>query len=288
MTEQGYHLLDSGNYKKLEKLGPYSIVRPSLQAAWPPVLDKKCWDMADATFSRSPQNTGSWIMPGKILPQSWHIDLANLQFIIRMTDFGHLGIFPEQVSNWILLKEILNKASSRKRPVRILNLFAYTGGATLICADSGAEVVHCDASKTTVAWARENTALCGLSSRPIHWITEDVKKYVRREVRRGSKYDGLILDPPTFGRGTRGEVWKIEDDLMPLLEDLKQLLSEECLFVLLSSHSPGFTPLILKNMLHSMLSGMAGLYRPEEMVITEDASKLCLPSGSSCWFVFKN
>ena len=277
-----YTLLDSGDFRKLEQIGPYRLVRPSPQAVWRPRLGAKAWQDVNATYVRSAGGDGSWTLHSK-LPDSWTITIDEQSFLIELTDFGHLGIFAEQRQNWQKLTR-LARDKSKQGPCRVLNLFGYTGGATLAAAAGGAEVVHVDASKTSNAWARENAALRGLADRPIRWITEDVKKFVEREGRRGSTYHGIILDPPSFGRGAKNEVWKIESDLPPLLASLKDLLVQDFSFILLSAHSNGYTPIALKNMVHDMVAGTPGTFTAEEMTVPEAGGDRLLPSGASCLF----
>lgn len=273
--ETGYQLLDSGRESKLERVGPYLLVRPSPQAVWSPDLPEKEWSNADAVYIRSSTGGGNWDFKRR-LPEKWEIEFRGLKFIIKPTGFGHLGIFPEHGNAWDWIEQRIKEAS---RPVSVLNMFAYTGGATLAAARAGANVCHLDASKGVVDWARENAALSGLSDRPIRWIVDDVVKFVQKEIRRGKTYDAIILDPPSFGRGAKGEVWKIEDDLLKLLSDCRQILSDNPLFVLLSCHSPGFTPLVLQNLLAEMMRGRPGALSCGEMVIREETGRL-LPSGA--------
>lgn len=265
-----YTLLDSGNQNKLEQVGDYTLLRPCSQAVWKPELPKSAWNEADAIFSR--ETSDRW---RGSLPASWKIEYENLFFKIVPTDFGHLGLFPEHALLWRWMKERLKKGNS------VLNLFAYTGGATLTAAQAGAEVCHVDASKTAVAWARENAALNRLDKAPIRWIVDDVIKFLQREVRRNRRYDGIILDPPTFGRGNKGEVFKIENGLPEILKFCFDLLSDQPRFVILSSHTPGYTPLVL----HHLLSQVSarGMIEKGEMVVP---GPLELPSGSYArWYV---
>jgi 23S rRNA (cytosine1962-C5)-methyltransferase len=265
-----YTLLDSGNQHKLEQVGDYVIVRPCSQAVWKPTLEERQWQEADALFSREPSNR--W--KGK-LPATWQLEYENLFFKIVPTDFGHVGVFPEHALLWRWMKGRLKKESS------VLNLFAYTGGATLTAAAAGAKVCHVDASKTAVAWARENAALNRLEKAPIRWIVDDVVKFLQREVRRGSRYDGIILDPPTFGRGNKGEVFKIESDLPEILRLCFELLTNNPLFVILSSHTPGYTPLVLHHL--TLQASGRGKIEQGEMVIP---GPFDLPSGSFArWYV---
>lgn len=224
-----YQLLDSGDGEKFERFGEISIIRPCPVAIWEPTLDD--WD-ADCCFTRE----RGWTQ-ARELPESWTITVAGLKFILKRTDFGHLGIFPEQEPFW----KKIQKSGAKK----VLNLFAYSGGASLAAAKAGAEVTHVDAAKGMVHWASENAKLNDLN---IRWIVEDARKFVMRAVKRGDHYDGIILDPPTFGRGKSGEVFKIEYDLLPLLHGCVQLL-KDAKFMLLSCHTPGFTPIVLKQLL---------------------------------------
>lgn len=253
-----YQLLDSGNESKLEQFGDYVLARPCSQAVWKPSLSKKEWQEADALFSREPSNRWTAHPP---LPMSWNMKFDEIQFKLIPTEFGHVGVFPEHALLWKWMKQKLKKGSS------VLNLFAYTGGATLAAAQAGALVCHVDASKTTVAWARENAALNNLQQSPIRWIIDDAVKFLGREVRRGVRYDGIILDPPTFGRGSKGEVFKIEKDLPAILDLCFQLLSDHPLFVILSSHTPGYTPLVLHHLLIQASEGRKGTIEMGEMVI---------------------
>jgi 23S rRNA (cytosine1962-C5)-methyltransferase len=253
-----YSLLDSGNQNKLEKFGDYTLVRPCSQAVWKPSIDPKDWREADAVFTREPANR--WV-GNPPLPSSWTVECENILFKLMPTDFGHIGIFPEHALLWKWMKQKMTRKSS------ILNLFAYTGGATLVAAKAGADVCHLDASKTTVAWARENAALNKLEKAPVRWIVDDAIKFLGREVRRGTRYDGIILDPPTFGRGSQGEVFKIEKDLPVILDLCYQLLTPDPLFVILSSHTPGYTPLVLHHLLRQAEGDRQGTIEMGEMVI---------------------
>lgn len=275
ISAEGYELLDSGKESKLERVGDYILVRPSPQAVWSPSLPEAKWQEADATYIRSSTGGGEWEFRRK-LPERWEIDHSGLKFIIKTTGFGHLGLFPEQENNWGWIEE---KIISAGRPVSVLNLFAYTGGSTLAAARAGASVCHLDASKGVVDWARENAALSGFGDRPVRWIVDDVEKFVKKEIKRERRYDAIILDPPSFGRGSKGEVWTIEEGLLRLLGECRELLSDAPLFILLSCHSPGFTPLVLQNLLAEMMKGYSGVLSCGEMVIPETTGKL-LPSGA--------
>ena len=276
MRTAGYQLLDSGMGNKLERVGPYLLVRPSPQAVWSPSLPKERWDEADAVYIRSSSGGGKWEFKRR-LPEKWEIEYGGYRFAVKPTGFGHLGLFPEQRESWQWISE---KIKTAKREITVLNLFAYTGGSTLAAASSGASVCHLDASKGVVDWGRENAALSNLSGQSIRWIVDDAQKFISKEIRRGKKYDAIILDPPSFGRGARGEVWKIEDDLTKLLNSCRELLSDDPLFLLLSCHSPGFTPLVLQNLLSEMMKILKGKLSCAEMMITETESGRPLPCGS--------
>lgn len=272
-----YTLLDSGQGKKLERFGPYVIARPCSQALWNPSLSSSVWDKADATFTR--ESDTKWSKIGH-LPDSWNITVSGITFKISPTDFGHLGIFPEQKRFWEWIQSTIGNAkSSGRNAINVLNLFAYSGGSTLAAAKGGAQVCHLDASKSVVGWARENANLSGLSEAPIRWIVDDVSKFLAREVKRGVRYDAIILDPPSFGRGTQGEVFKIEDDLQKILTHCRALLSDHPLFVLFSCHSPGFSPLVMDHLIRQMMAKYPGTIDTGEMALLGEGDTLPLPSG---------
>jgi 23S rRNA (cytosine1962-C5)-methyltransferase len=261
------------------------MIRPSPQAVWQ-LTDESQWLKVDAEYCRFPGGDGTWKVHKKF-PENCVISISGLKFAIELTDFGHLGIFPEQEKNWTWIQERIESYSGRfpERPFKVLNLFAYTGGSTLAAAKAGAQVVHVDASKTSVAWARKNAAYNGLQERHIRWIIDDVRKFVAREVRRGNKYQAIILDPPSFGRGPTGESWKIEEHLVELFNDIGKIAAEDLNFIMLSSHSNGYTPLAMKNLLQSVVGDLQGEFLTEEMIIPEKGRPRCLPSGASCLFV---
>ena len=272
-----YKLLDSGHGRKLEQVGPYRLIRPASQALWPPSRPAEFWETAQACYQRGPSGSGSWHHKKHNLPATWTLTYCGLPLRVKLTDFGHLGFFAEHGPHWQWLREQIAAAG---RPVRVLNAFAYTGGNTLAAAAGGAQVVHLDAAEGIVAWARENAQIAGLADAPIRWIVEDVTKFLSREVRRGNRYDAIVLDPPSFGRGPKGEVWKLTHDLSRLLDLCRQILSDSPLAVVLSTHTPGITPLVLE----SMLAGVAGLDRNRlcsmEMFIPQCGSHHGLPSGA--------
>ncbi len=268
-----YQLLDSGGMQKLEQFGPFRIVRPCSQAMWHPKLSSDEWKMADAHFSRDGGNT--WKLNQK-LPKEWTAEIQGIRFKIAPTDFGHLGVFPEHSLLW---KEMTDLIQAQKTPPHVLNLFAYSGGATLAAAKAGAKVCHLDASKGMVSWARENAAINELQSAPIRWIVDDVLKFLKRECKRGVRYDGIILDPPSFGRGANGEVFKIERDVHEILKLCNELLSVNPLFVFFTTHTPGMTPLVMGYLLEQMMAKKKGVITSGEMIIPAE-NGCALPSGS--------
>ncbi len=267
-----YALLDSGQGKRLEQFGKYTLVRPCGHAAWNPSLDEAAWKAADATFSRTPKMEWKW---QRSPPPSWETEIDNLVFRITPTEFGHIGLFPEHQIVWKKLEE-----ETKLFPkMRFLNLFGYSGAATLFAARAGATVCHVDAAKGMVDWARENAQRNGLAQSPIRWIVDDARKFLQREIRRERKYDGILLDPPTFGRGTKGETFLIERDLLFLLELCCSLLSEEARFLILTSHTPGYSSLVLKHVLEQALAPKGGSVSSGEMVIPAPSPAFPLPNG---------
>ncbi|MGE4130011.1 MAG: class I SAM-dependent methyltransferase [Bdellovibrionales bacterium] len=284
MASSEYSLLDTGGFRKLEQVGSFRLIRPAATAVWDPHLSEREWKDVAAEFIRHRDGTGEWRIKDERVKNPFEISIHGVHFLIKLTSFGHLGLFPEQEKNWLRFRELVKGLQSNDGPTRVLNLFAYTGGSTLFCAQAGAEVAHVDASKGTVKWASENAELSGLGDRSIRWLVDDVKEFVSREVRRGSKYDGIILDPPSYGKGEKRQVWKIESDLMPLLQELKKLFSgRKGSFFCLSAHSEAYTPTSLNNQLVRVL-GSAGETHAEEMLIF-DRSGLPLPSGASALWV---
>jgi len=278
MMNDDYALLDSGDGKKLERFGPYVLARPCSQAVWKPALPAPAWQQAHAAFDRLDGN--QWHNRGA-LPKAWDIRIAGITFKLSGTDFGHLGIFPEQRAQWQWIRETVQAAcTARGRAVQVLNLFAYSGGSTLAAALGGAEACHLDASKGMVQWARENAALNGLHSHPIRWIADDAHKFLTREARRERRYDAIILDPPTFGRGQNNEMYKIEKDLPETLSLCRQLLSPAPLFILLSAHTPGYSPVVLQNVLGQAASGLGGTLTSGEMLLTGAPGTPPAPSGA--------
>jgi 23S rRNA (cytosine1962-C5)-methyltransferase len=271
-----YELIDSGDGEKLERWGKYILRRPDPQVIWPLKDDKGLWEKAHAHYHRSQSGGGSWEFKSK-LPQRWTIKYNELSFYIEPTGFKHTGLFPEQAANW---KWIIDKIQSSGRSINILNLFAYTGGATVAAAFAGAEVCHVDASKGMVSWAKENLALSGLADRKVRFITDDVIKFIQREKRRGHKYDGIIMDPPSYGRGPKGEIWKIEDALCGFISDCIDVMSDNPLFMLINSYTTGFSPVILDNIVTlTVKKKFGGHVSCGEVGLPVTSSGLILPCG---------
>ena len=283
-----YELLDSGDGRKLERFGKFVLARPCAQALWRPSLGAAEWSRADASFDREDGNR--WHGRGN-LPKEWNMETAGIKFRLGGTDFGHLGIFPEQRAQWKWIRERVTGNGERgtgngERGMgngeRVLNLFAYSGGSTMAAALGGAEVCHLDASKGMVEWARANARLNGLADAPIRWIVDDAHKFMKREIRRGRRYDAVVLDPPTFGRGAGGEMYKIERDLKETLSLVRDLLSDRPRFVLFSSHTPGLSPNAAENILVQLFP--EAVLESGEMLL--EGRGLNCPSGIYCRAVF--
>lgn len=270
-----YELIDTGDGEKLERWGEVILRRPDPQIIWP-IKNHKIWERADAHYHRSQSGGGQWEYKKKV-PKRWTISFNELKFYIEPTGFKHTGLFPEQAVNW---KWMINNIQKAKRPIRVLNLFAYTGGATVAAAYAGAEVCHVDAAKGMVNWAKENIALSGLADRPVRFITDDCMKFVKREIRRGKKYDGVIMDPPSYGRGPNGEIWKIEDSLYHFVDQCMDVLSDNPLFFLINSYTTGFSPTVLSNILKQTVgSRYKGVYSSGEVGLPVSQSGMILPCG---------
>lgn len=270
-----YELLDSGHGKKLERFGGVMLERPCAQAVWKPARPE-LWQQATARFDRA----GGLHWQGREqLSEAWTVDIGGVRMKLSATDFGHLGVFPETRALWQWIRSTLtSRREQRGLEPAFLNLFAYSGGATLAAAQAGAGCCHLDASRGMVDWARENARLNGLESAPIRWIVDDVIKFLRREVKRGTRYDAVLLDPPSFGRGRKGELYKIEESLMTTLDLVHQVLSDDPCFVLLTSHTPGFSPVVLSNLLRQYHSG--GTVEQGEMLLTGGPQVMELPNGN--------
>lgn len=270
-----YALLDSGHGRKLERFGDVVLDRPCAQAVWAP-QETELWKKADAYFTR--QKGLEWHGRDQ-LPEAWTVRVNGVQLKLSTTDFGHLGVFPETRSMWDWIHETIYRETKRRAaPLHFLNLFAYSGGATLAAAKGGAHCCHVDASKGMVNWARENAKLNELEDHPIRWIVDDVNKFLQREIRRGRRYDGILLDPPSFGRGKGGELYKIEHALLDTLDLVKKVLSEDPCFVYLTSHTPGFSPIVLNNLLRQLMD--CGAVECGEMLLTGGNEVLPVPSGT--------
>lgn len=271
-----YEVLDCSGGEKLERWGDYILIRPDPQVIWNTPRTAKEWKKKNGHYHRSSKGGGEWEFFN--LPEEWNIRYRNLSFHLKPFRFKHTGIFPEQAVNW---DWCFDKIKSARRPVKVLNLFAYTGGATLSAAAAGASVTHVDASKGMVAWAKENAALSGLQDAPIRWIVDDCVKFAQREIRRGNHYDAIIMDPPSYGRGPKGEIWKIEDSIYPFIRICCQLLSNRPLFVLINSYTTGLQPAVLAYMLGVELGKFGGKITADEIGLPVASSGLTLPCGAS-------
>ena len=274
-----YELIDTADGERLERWGDVTLIRPDPQIIWKCVGEAPEWASAHARYIRSSSGGGEWDYRRK-LPESWQIGYGGLRFMVKPTGFKHTGLFPEQAVNWDHCGELIRSA---ERPINVLNLFAYTGGATLACAAAGASVCHCDAVKGMVDWARTNARLSKLDDKPIRWIVDDANKFIKREIRRGTRYDGVILDPPSYGRGTNGEMWKLEDSIYGLMEDITQLLSEKPLFVLLNSYTTGLSASVMSYLLKMTVGRrFEGIeVHSEEIGLPVTQTGLPLPCGST-------
>lgn len=262
-----YALLDSGHGRKLERYGPYSVVRPEPQCMWAPKLSQEVWDNADAVFDPTDEDdAGRWRFKGRP-KETWQLGWGDVRFNARFTAFRHLAFFPEQAANWAWLDQRVRSLGGQPK---ILNLFGYTGVASLVCAAAGAAVTHVDASKKAVGWARENAALSKLEDRPVRWIVEDARRYVQREVRRGARYDGIILDPPKYGRGPDGEIWRLFEHLPELSNLCSQLLSDDASFLLLNAYAERISGPALSSLLSSQNPGRGGRVDWGELVLVAD------------------
>ena len=272
-----YAVLDCGGGEKIERWGNQILQRPDPQAIWPRDKDCKIWNKPNAIYHRSNAGGGKWEI--RKLPEQWAIHYGDLTFQLKPMSFKHTGLFPEQAVNWDWFSGLIHEAG---HPVKVLNLFAYTGGATVSAAAAGAAVTHVDASKGMVGWAKENAAASGLADAPIRWLVDDCMKFVEREIRRGNKYDGIIMDPPSYGRGPKGEIWKIEDNIWDFVGLTAQLLSDDALFFLINSYTTGLQPAVLSYMMNSTLTKkFGGHVEAEEIGLPVTESGLVLPCGAS-------
>ena len=272
-----YELLDCGSGEKLERWGGQILVRPDPQAIWETPRENRGWRSAQGRYHRSSSGGGHW--EKEKLPESWQVKYKDLTFQVKPMNFKHTGLFPEQAVNWDFAREKIERAG---RPVRVLNLFAYTGGATVACAAAGAQVCHCGAAKGMVSWAKANARVSGLENAPIRWIVDDCAKFVEREIRRGRTYDAIIMDPPSYGRGPGGEVWKLEDNLFPFVRLCTQVLSEQPLFVIINSYTTGLAPSVLGYLLSLLVKEtFGGRVTWDELGLPVTETGLALPCGAT-------
>lgn len=288
-----YELLDSGEGEKLERIGDVVIRRPDPEALWHKSLvaeaEDNLWLQADLSFDRVDAKTGSWRKKvGSKIPDAWQIDHGGLLFIIRPTSFKHVGIFPEQKSNWEYIHETIANAKKRGRDeISVLNLFAYTGGATLAAAKAGATVTHVDASKPVVDWAKENAAINKIDKQAIRWLVDDVLAFAKREVKRGKKYDAIVMDPPAFGRGPDGETWKIEEHFLELFDTCRELLSDKPIFFIVSGYASGYSALAFGNTLAPLKEVYGGKIETLELILKESSPRgASLPAGVTARWSF--
>ena len=272
-----YEVLDTSGGEKLERWGDYILVRPDPQVIWDTPKTDKRWKQRNGHYHRSSKGGGEWEFFD--LPEEWGIRYGDLTFHLKPFSFKHTGLFPEQAVNWDWFSAIIKAAG---RPVKVLNLFAYTGGATLAAAKAGANVTHVDASKGMVTWAKENAAASGLADAPIRWLVDDCVKFVEREIRRGNTYDAIIMDPPSYGRGPKGEIWKIEESIFPFIRLTTQILSKDALFFLVNSYTTGLQPAVLTYMIHTALvPTFGGQVESSEIGLPVTSNGLILPCGAS-------
>ena len=272
-----YEVIDTSNGEKLERWGKYILVRPDPQVIWNTERRLKEWNKPNGHYHRSSKGGGEWEFHQ--LPEEWDISYRDTTFHLKPFSFKHTGLFPEQAANWDWFSKLIREAG---RPIRVLNLFAYTGGATVSAAKAGASVAHVDASKGMVSWAKENAASSGLSDAPIRYLVDDCTKFVEREIRRGNKYDAIIMDPPSYGRGPKGEIWKIEESVFPFIQLTSQLLSDQPLFFLINSYTTGLQPAVLSYMLHTVLDPIhKGKVEADEVGLPVSSNHLVLPCGAS-------
>ena len=273
-----FELLDCSRGEKLERWGRYTVVRPDPQAIWDTPRSDRRWQRCDGRYTRSASGGGSWDRGS--LPASWQISYGELTFNVKPMSFKHTGIFPEQAANW---DYIMRKIRSAGRPISVLNLFAYTGAATVAALAAGASVCHVDAAKGMVAWAKENAASSGVADRSVRWIVDDCARFVEREIRRGRRYDAIIMDPPSYGRGPGGEVWKIEDNLWDFVSLTAGVLSDDPLFVIINSYTTGLSPSVLTYIAESIFTRrFGGRAESRELGLPVTATGLCLPCGAAC------
>lgn len=275
-----YEVIDTSGGEKLERWGDYILVRPDPQVLWDTPRTDRRWKQKNGHYHRSSKGGGEWEFFH--LPQEWSIQYRELTFRLKPFSFKHTGLFPEQAVNWDWFASIIAERKKAGQPVKVLNLFAYTGGATLAAAKAGASVTHVDASKGMVSWAKENAAASGLSDAPVRWLVDDCVKFVEREIRRGNTYDAIIMDPPSYGRGPKGEIWKIEESIFPFLRLTAQILSKDACFFLINSYTTGLQPAVLSYMLHTVITPQFGGHvEAGEIGLPVSSNSLILPCGAS-------
>ena len=276
-----YRVLDCSEGEKLEMWGSYKLLRPDPQVIWSTPKDKALWGKLNAHYHRSSKGGGEWDFFD--LPEQWTIAYKDLSFNLKPFSFKHTGLFPEQAVNWDWMRGIIADALKKDpdRKIKVLNLFAYTGGATVACAKEGAAVTHVDASKGMVGWAKENAAISGLADAPVRYLVDDCQKFIEREIRRGNKYDAIIMDPPSYGRGPKGEIWKLEESLYPFVELCMQVLSDDPVFFLINSYTTGLQPAVLTYMLSTALKNRGGHVEASEIGLPVSSNKHVLPCGAT-------
>jgi len=278
LPSDNYTLIDSGDGQKLEQYGPYRIVRPEGQAIWRPALGEAEWRKADAIFTgdTDEEGMGRWRFPKTPLGETWPMRHKDVDYYGRFTSFRHVGVFPEQATHWSFMRSLIEK---EKRPVKVLNLFGYTGLASLVAAKAGAQVTHVDASKKAIGWARENQEIARLTDKPIRWICEDAMKFAERELRRGSTYDIILLDPPAYGRGPKGEVWQLFEHLPAMVDVCRSILSDKPLAVVLTAYSIRASFFAIHTLVRDSFAGMGGAVESGELVIREQAAGRALSTS---------
>lgn len=277
-----YEVLDTAGGEKLERWGNYLLVRPDPQVIWDSNKQNPGWKKMNGHYHRSSKGGGEWEFFD--LPKEWEIHYKELTFRLKPFSFKHTGLFPEQATNWDWFSNLIRDALAKEpgRQIKVLNLFAYTGGATLAAANAGAHVTHVDASKGMVTWAKENAVASGLGEKPIRWLVDDCVKFVEREIRRGNKYDAIIMDPPSYGRGPKGEIWKIEDSIYPFVQLTTQILADEPLFFLINSYTTGLQPAVLSYMINlAVVKNFGGSVEANEIGLPVKDTGLVLPCGAS-------
>ena len=280
-----YELIDATDGNRLERWGKTILVRPDPQVIWKTGESSPLWKSANAVYHRSASGGGQWEYRRR-MPEKWQITYGDIRMVVSPTGFKHTGVFPEQAVNWDAYARLIAAA---ERPIRVLNLFGYTGGATLACAAAGASVCHVDASKGMVAWGRENAAASGLADKPVRWIVDDCAKFVAREIRRGVRYDGIIMDPPSYGRGPGGEVWKLEDSIYDFIDLCAGVLSDEPLFVAVNSYTTGLSPSVMEYMLRARVCPRWGGHTAcDEIGLPVTATGGVVPCGDTAWWLARN